>query len=565
MYQEFDWALNELPVNADFKINFTTSLTGSFASEEVGQLMFRVYVWMIDSSGHWQQIMKTFPPYSDVYQERRADINYFDFLEIWGGMIENSSGLQEDPTDTVQVAVGLVPTHDFESHHAYEEDPWEFYDGSVSVRINSMKLFVYTEEDPDPSQVLSPLYNKTWDYSVRDVFPDIPVEYENDSRVEFRDIETDTDDSVYVLCKASSSYEMYVNQSKHFSYEFLLKYSPVLELRWSARNDNRTTPYAMTIHDGFIYTTGYIKTDDEQNNLIVTKWSPNGEWLWQTEWGGIYSEEGSAIAVSSDGSIYVWAAYYNRAFEPEFWKSSFLKFDSSGTLLWNKTSEIPLMPGWAELEMQPDGMYSWDTVNVEKRDFSYEPVWNISRQAFAVNFDDAGNIYIATIGSWAGPGAISDEWQVMVSKWNPTGAELWNMNYSIPLIDSSSLNFMCRSIDVAPEGSVIAILHEMELSYDYHMLKFDSSGNLLWDKIIGNERWPVYGAMEPKLQIGDNGLAYVGCNLYGDYGMEVAVSAFVIGPYDQDTNFPMTIVIVGISGAALVAVVIVVYIRKYRI
>jgi len=563
IYQEFDWLSNEMPIDAEFQFNISTTLSGSFTTEQYGNLVFRVFVWMIDSSGNWIQVYESRDAvYSELYQERRTNFNYFDIRETWDGMIENSTGLQEDPEDIVQVAIGLAPRFEFESFSGGH--PWEFYDGSVSVRIKSMELFVYTEEDPDPSQVLSPQYNTTWDYSVRDVFPDIPVEFENHSRVEFRDIETDTDDSVYILCKSSSSYEMYVNQSKHFSYEFLLKYSPVLELRWSARNDNRTTPHAITIRDGFIYTTGYVRTDDEQNNLIVTKWSSNGERLWQTEWGGIYSEEGSAIAVSSDGSIYVWAPYYNRAFEPEFWKSSFLKFDSSGTLLWNKTSEIPLLPRWAELEMQPDGMYSWDTLNVEKRDFSCEPVWNISRQAFAVNFDDAGNIYIATIGSWEGPGALPDEWQVMISKWSSSGAEIWNTNYSIPLIDHSFLRVQCRSVDVAPDGSVIAILHEMELGYDFHMLKFDPSGSFLWDKIIGDDRWPVYGGDEPKLQIGDNGLAYVGFQRYGDYGIDVAVSAFVIGVYDQDTNFTTTIVVLGISGVALVAAVIVVYIRKYR-
>jgi hypothetical protein len=559
--QEFEWPFNETPIDAQFQFNISTTLTGSFATEDSGQLMFKVYVWMIDSSGNWIQIMKTFPPYSNIYQERRANFNYFDIQDTWGGMIENSTGFQEDPEDIVQVIIGLAPTSQFESFSGGH--PWKSYEGSVSVRIKSMELWVYMEEDPDPSQVLLPLYDSTWEYSVREVFPDVPDEFENTTEM-FNDIETDTDGSVYVLCYSSSGYEYYETEGKRFAYQFLLKYNSKLELIWAKHLENQTCGHALTIHDGNIYTTGYIRTSDEteSKDLIVTKWSPNGDVLWQTEWGGIYDEEGSAIAVASDGSVFVWSVYYNIRFDPEFWKSSFLKLDSSGTLLWNKTSVIPLLPGIGELEMQPDGMYSWESGTVEKRDLTCERVWNISIHAMAVNFDKSGNIYIATHGQ--GSGEHADEWQVMISKWSSNGVQLWHTNYTIPLPDGNSWFFICGSIDVAPDGSVLAILHGMQLIYDYHLLKFDSNGNLLWDKIIGDERWPVYGGHEPELNIGDNGLAYVGFERYGDYGIEIAVSAFVVGPYNFGPEIPTNMMIlVGISGAALV-VVVVLYNRKYR-
>jgi len=563
-YQSFVWTSNKIPMDAEFHFNYSTTLTGSFASEDYGNLMFRVYIWMIDSSGDWIRVYESREAvYTEVYQEKRVNFNYFGLQRTWGGMIENASGIQEDPTDTIEVAVGIAPRHYFESFHMYEDDPWEFYDGSVSVRVNSMELWTYVEEDPDPSQVLSPLYNSRWDYPVSEVFPDIPEEFENSSQVSFRDIETAQDGSVYVLCRAASQYELYVQQNKSFSYEFLQKYSPRLELEWSVRNDNRTTPHALTVLDGFIYTTGYIYTEEEYHNVVVTKWSSDGNQLWQTEWGGGYDEEGCAITVASDGSVFVWAAYYNIRFEPDFYLSSFLKFDSSGTLLWNKTGNTPLMPIRADLEMQPDGMYSWDTAYVEKRDLTCEPVWNISRSAFAANFDDSGNVYTATTWYWGGPGALSDEWQMTVSKWSTSGLELWQTNYSIPLMDGSFLNFQCRSIDVAPDGSVLAILHEMHLTYDYHMVKFDSSGSFQWDKLIGDEHWPLSGSQEPKLHIGDNGLAYVGFNWWGDFGYEVAVCAFVIGPYSLDSAL-QTVIIIGVVGGIVLIVGAFVYVKKYR-
>ena len=560
-YQEFDWPYNEMPIDAQFQFNCSTTLTESFATETHGNLMFRLYAWMIDSSGNWIQVYESREAvYSEIYQEKRGRINYFDLAETWGGMIENPTGLQDDPEDIVQVAFGLAPRFEFESYMG--SYPWKFYNGSVSVRIKSMELWVYMDEDPDPSQVLLPISNSTWEYSVRDVFPDVPEEFEN-STERFNDIKTDTDGSVYVLCDSYSSYDYHEIEGNRFAYQFLLKYNSRLELIWAKHLENMTYGHAMTVHDGYIYTVGYIKTSDEtqSKDLVVTKWSPNGDVLWQTQWGGIYDEEGSAIAVSSDGSIFVWAVYWNIRFDPSFWKSSFLKFDSSGTLLWNKTSQIPLLPGIAELEMQADGMYSWDSVIVEKRDFTGEPIWNISQQVNAVNFDDSGNIYIADFGY--GSGDYSDEWQVRISKWNSNGVQLWHTNYTIPLPDATSWNYGCSAVDVAPDESVLAILHSMQLINEYHMIKFDPNGNHLWDKIIGDDRWPVFGAREPKLEIGDNGLAYIGFERYGDYGMEVAVSAFVVGPYTSGSEILTGMIIVGVAGAVIVAAAVI-YIRKYR-
>ncbi|MCK4814313.1 hypothetical protein KA005_00970, partial [bacterium] len=81
MYQEFDWPFNEKPIDAELQINFSTTLTGSFATEDGGNLMFRVFAWMIDSSGNWKQVYESRDAvYSEIYRERRVDFNYFDLI-----------------------------------------------------------------------------------------------------------------------------------------------------------------------------------------------------------------------------------------------------------------------------------------------------------------------------------------------------------------------------------------------------------------------------------------------------------------------------------------------------
>jgi ABC-type dipeptide/oligopeptide/nickel transport system permease subunit len=104
--------------------------------------MFKVYVWLIDSSDNWRMIYKSYPPYTTVTQERRIDLNWYDVLAGWQGMVpESGETEQEDPTDNLTVAFGLAPTFQFSSYGGIE--PWRIYSGSVTVDFSYVSLFAY--------------------------------------------------------------------------------------------------------------------------------------------------------------------------------------------------------------------------------------------------------------------------------------------------------------------------------------------------------------------------------------------------------------------------------------
>ena len=150
-YQVFDWPYNEKPPEVNFTFSYATTLTGDFAVPP-GNLMFRIYAWLIDSSGNWIVLYESKEAtYTEIYLEKRAFMSYADIEDVWDGMIENSTGWQEDPEDSVQIAVGLSPRLTFENY--LETEPWTFYDGLVSFRIKNMRLWVYGDfvEDPYPS------------------------------------------------------------------------------------------------------------------------------------------------------------------------------------------------------------------------------------------------------------------------------------------------------------------------------------------------------------------------------------------------------------------------------
>ncbi len=142
-YQEFEWPYNQKPADANFTFSYSTTLTGDFANETLlGNLMFRIYVWLIDSSGNWTMIYESREAtYTEIYQAKRVSTNYYDIEEVWGGMVSLNGTPQEDPEDIVQIAIGLSPRLFFEYYS--ETEPWTFFDGTVSFKIKTMELWLY--------------------------------------------------------------------------------------------------------------------------------------------------------------------------------------------------------------------------------------------------------------------------------------------------------------------------------------------------------------------------------------------------------------------------------------
>ena len=115
---------------------------------------------------------------------------------------------------------------------------------------------------------------------------------------------------------------------------------------------------SMTFNDGFIYTTGFIDEDDSDEDMIATKWTTDGDIVWQTRWGGDYSQVGIGVAASDD-SVYVVVSDFDQMGFPGYMNSSILKLDTEGNILWNKT--LPdLLSIWdnsGELYIQGEYMY----------------------------------------------------------------------------------------------------------------------------------------------------------------------------------------------------------------
>lgn len=140
----FNWNLERVPIDAMFYLNYAILTTGDFNSTD-GAQMFKVRSWLIDSSDNWEPLFESEPPYTTTSSQYSYDLNYFDLANGWEGMVEDENGVQEDPQDVLQVAVGLTSTENFDSYNG--DIPWQEYNGTVIARVDSLSLVVTVESD----------------------------------------------------------------------------------------------------------------------------------------------------------------------------------------------------------------------------------------------------------------------------------------------------------------------------------------------------------------------------------------------------------------------------------
>jgi peptide/nickel transport system permease protein len=143
--QSFEWPWNGEPNGVNMTLSFGTTRTGDFAPDSpydpYNSLMFRLYVWIVDSSNEWTKVYETLDAtYSEPIQERRIPVTFLDNRRIFNGMI-NVNGTQTDMNDTVKVRVGMAPYRHFESWIGTE--PWQNYTGSVTFTVTGVQLIAY--------------------------------------------------------------------------------------------------------------------------------------------------------------------------------------------------------------------------------------------------------------------------------------------------------------------------------------------------------------------------------------------------------------------------------------
>ncbi|TFH00347.1 MAG: hypothetical protein E4H14_19735, partial [Candidatus Thorarchaeota archaeon] len=516
-YQDFEFSHEVIPSVAEIEFNYSVYLTGDFAtgSQENNNLMYRIYVWVIDSSGNWYRIFESREDfYVEEYTPENLHLNYFNLIDIFGGMVEEG-GVQEDPTDTVTLAIGLAPTYRFQ---IFTGNPWTFYDGSVSVRVSYADIYVIMDIPYDPLTAWQPTYNETYGTILGDVYP----LYENASDEvidECAGMKVDSDGYVYVTGNTRTPYVLSF-QDIRYRNQFLLKYDPSLNRQWAVENDNGTQVRSMFIEDGYIYTTGYIYDVDTGRDLIITKWSSSGDRIWQKEWGGNHEQTGIAIGVQSNGTIYVICADFD-FYEIGYDTTQILKFDNDGNFLWNRTS----LYFWTLYdntfgEMQIFDTFFEFTLNIGipfGGRFYFNGTESYLTYGEVLVPDGEGGCYAA---AWGGALGIPEYGTTVFLTHYRLGDDPpsyssndWRTNFTVSWPNGWRYALQPKAITLTPDDKIQLLLQHTWISYEFLLLTYDLEGNLLENRTIGYEHWPYYSA-PIFMASGKSGLVYFAFTQY---------------------------------------------------
>ena len=245
----------------------------------------------------------------------------------------------------------------------------------------------------------------------------------------------------------------------------LLKYDPSGDLLWQRTWGGSELDYGLGMAlDSLdnVYVTGLTEsTGGEDDDLILLKFDPSGELLWQRTWGESGKEDcGFSITFDSLGHVYVVGitdsagSMGQKGFvggQPDISKDALLlKFDSSGDLLWQRTwgqfgevewgtylavdsSDNIYATGWASNPRPRQ-----EDLFLLKLDTSGNLLWQRTwggrgtQQGFGATADASGKIYVSGITFISGPDGPGD---VFLLEIDSSGSMVWQSTWGSSGVD----------------------------------------------------------------------------------------------------------------------------------
>jgi len=240
-----------------------------------------------------------------------------------------------------------------------------------------------------------------------------------------------------------------------------------------------------------------------------------GNLLWNQTFGGSKIDQASAIVQTSDGGFAL--AGYTQSFSNEYYDFWLIKTDSFGNMEWNKTYDQEGMSYPSSLIKTSDGGFA-----LGGEAFSEDGQFDFGM----VKTDRDGNV-----------------------EWTKTyGGEKWDQASS--LIETSDGGFALAGITNSYGSG----------DYDFWILKTDRAGNLLWNQTFGGSENDRANSL---VESSD-----------GEFVIAGRTKSFGAGENDDlwliktdstlTSTLPTTIVVVSIATIAVIATLILVYIKKYK-
>ena len=231
-----------------------------------------------------------------------------------------------------------------------------------------------------------------------------------------------------------------------------LKYAPNGELLWVQRyngpdNDIDAAQALAVDGGGNVYVTGNSETDGNPD-YVTLKYATNGKLLWKQQYNGSGNDVDAprSLAVDRAGNVWVTGTSVGKGGNADY---ATLRYAANGNLLW------------------------------EQR---YNGPGNNLDDATALAVDGIGNVYVT--GLSRGKGGNAD---YATLKYAANGNLLWVQCYNGPGNGNNGDDYdydeaRSLAVDGASNVYVTGLSASNGVTCDYATLKYDATGNLLWEK-----------------------------------------------------------------------------------
>jgi uncharacterized delta-60 repeat protein len=294
----------------------------------------------------------------------------------------------------------------------------------------------------------------------------------------------------------------------------LVKYDAAGTLLWQRTLGGTNTDDAKSIgiaSDGSVYVAGYTNSiGSSLPSVLLIKYNSSGAVQWQRTFSGSGKDEGYAVTVALDGSVYVGGNTDSSGSGVN--DILLIKYDSYGNLLWQKTlggssydfaSSITNIGGFVYLTGYTGsaGAGSSDAV-VAKYNSAGTLQWqrvlggSTAEAGQAVSGGPDGSVYVT--GYTSSAGAVGTE--ILLAKYSSSGVLQWQRTLGGNGADAA------QGVTVGTDGSVYVIGYTNSAgSQDFLLAKFDADGTLLSQKVLGGSGIE----MGHGINIATNGSVYV--------------------------------------------------------
>ena len=272
---------------------------------------------------------------------------------------------------------------------------------------------------------------------------------------------------------------------------FIVKYDGSGNVLWAKNTGGTEDDYSYSVAtdgSGNVYVTGYFysssitfgtttltNTSSGNADMYIVKYDGNGNVLWAKSAGGTYSDGGNKVTTDGSGNVYLTGFYFNSSIT--FGSTTLtntgsddifiVKYDSNGNILWAKSaggtsddiSKSIAVDGSGNVYLT--GYFNSSTITFGSTTLTNKGAYD----AFIVKYDNNGNVL------WAkSAGGSAYDYSSDISTDNSGNV------YITGYFSSTFISFGTKSF--TNTGST---------TYDMYIVKYDSSGNILWAKSAGED------------------------------------------------------------------------------